>query len=78
MGAPFGNKNAIGGKRATAHRPAGGKARAESTQLSALITLLHDRTGLSYDQISGRLLHDFGISISRAACWQRYQRERRT
>ena len=77
-GAPKGNHNAIGGKRAKAKRPAGAANRAASASLSALIVQLRDTGGLSWAQIVARLHADFGIDLTRSAVWQRYQRGKRT
>jgi len=49
----------------------------DTVAISRMIVQLHDQRGLSFDQISARIHHDFGISISRAAVWQRYKRETR-
>jgi hypothetical protein len=49
----------------------------ESAQLTELIVLLRDRTGLSWRAIVARLAHDFGIQLTHAAVWQRYQRGKR-
>jgi hypothetical protein len=48
----------------------------ESAELTALIVLLRDRTGLSWRAIVARLAHDFDIELTHAAVWQRYQREK--
>jgi hypothetical protein len=76
-GAPLGNRNAVGGKRSKAHRPAGGKNTATSATLTAIILQLRDVHALSWAQIVARLHSDFGIELSRAAVWQRYQRGKR-
>lgn len=55
----------------------GRKATPDSKSISALIVILHDERGLSFDQISARLHMDHRLDISRAAVWQRYQREKR-
>ena len=58
-----------------AFRPAGDLDKAESAALSATIVRLKDQDGLSFARIARRFAYDFDIEISRAAVWQRYQRE---
>lgn len=53
------------------------RARATSAELTTLIVRLKDERGLSYAQIVARLALDFGLDLSRAAVWQRYQRQKK-
>lgn len=64
----------IGAHKGRNPRLVGRRASEGSAALTHLIVLLHDRTGLSFDGISARLARDFGIDLSRAACWQRWKR----
>jgi len=58
-----------------AFRPAGELDKAASAAVSAIIVRLRDQDGLSFARIARRLAYDFDVQISRAAVWQRYQRE---